>query len=112
MDTSRMITAIKGDRAGRPWIEFGGDKLYGIQVSECVFAFPLWDMSDINHVHYFDLRWKFLLSPRVRLARFILVFTLRSLLHVFGVQFAGLLENPAFPIGVIHRFLEGAMNLT
>ena len=65
MDTSRMIPAIKGDRAGRPWVEFGGDELEGIDISECMFALPLWDMSDIDHVHCFDLWWKFLLSPRV-----------------------------------------------
>ena len=93
-DTSRMIPAIEGDRTGRPWVEFGGDRLYSIHVSECVFALSLWDVSDINHVHCFDLRWKFLLSPRIRLARFVLVFALRSLPLVFGVELAGLLEDP------------------
>ena len=37
-DTSQMIPAIKGDRAGRPGIEFGGDGLHNIYVSECAFA--------------------------------------------------------------------------
>ena len=57
--TSRMIPAIESDRAGRPWVEFGGDGLYGVYVSECAFALPLWDMSDVNHVHCFDFRWEF-----------------------------------------------------
>ena len=52
--TSRVIPAIKGDRAGRPWVELGGDGLDGIDISECVFVLPLWDMSDIDHVHCFD----------------------------------------------------------
>ena len=54
-DTSRMIHAIKGDPAGRPGIEFGGDGFYSIYVSECVFTLPLWYVGCVNHVHYFDL---------------------------------------------------------
>ena len=57
-DTSRMIPVIESDWAGRPWVEFGGDGLYSVYVSECAFVLLLWDMSDINHVHYFDLRRK------------------------------------------------------
>ena len=110
-DTSRMIPTIKGDRTCRPWVEFGGHRLNGIDVSECAFALPFWDMSDIDHVHCFDLRWKFLLSPRVRLARFILVLALRSLPFVFSVELARLLEDPTFSIGVSSWFIGGAMNL-
>ena len=106
-----MIPAIKGDQTGRPWVKFGGDLLDSIYVSECVFALPFWDMSDINHVHCFDLRWKFLLSPRIWLARFVLVFALRSLPFVFGVELVGLLEDPTFFVGMISWFIEGAMNL-
>ena len=106
-----MIPAIKGDRTGRPWVELGGDGLDGIDVSKCAFALPLWDMSDIDHVHCFDLRWKFLLSPRVRLARFILVFALRSLPLLFGVEFAGLLEDPTTTVGIVHRFSSVAVDL-
>ena len=92
-------------------VEFGGEGLDGIDISECAFALPLWDMSDIDHVHCFDLRWKFLLSPRVRLTRFVLVFTLRSFPFVFGVEFAGLLEDPTFSIGMIGWFIGSAVNL-
>ena len=106
-----MIPAIKGDRTGRPWVEFGGNGLNGIDILECAFALPLWDMSDIDHVHCFDLRWKFLLSPRVWLARFILVFALRYLPFVFGIEFVGLLEDPTFSVGMIGWFVGGAMNL-
>ena len=106
-----MITAVKGDRTGRPWVEFGGDMLYSIYVLECAFALPLWDMSDIYYVHYFDLRWKFLLSPYVRLARFILVFALRSLLLTFSGDLAGLLEDPTTMVGMVRRFSGGAMDL-
>ena len=106
-----MIPAIKGDRTDRPWVEFGGDWLDGIDISECMFALPLWDMSDINHVHRFDLRWKFLLSPRVRLARFVLVFALRSIPLVFGVELAGLLEDSTASIGMNSWFVGVAVNL-
>ena len=99
-----MIPAIKGDRTGRPRVELGGDGLGSIDVLECAFALPLWDMSDLDHVHYFDLWWKFLLSPRVWLAKFVLVFALRSLPFVFGVEFAGLLEDPIFSVGMISCF--------
>ena len=110
-DTSRMIPAIKGDRTGRPWVQFGGDVLYSIHVSECAFALPLWDMSDINHVHCFDLWWEFFLSPCVRLVRFVLVFALRSLPPVFGVEFAGLLEDPTTMVGMVRRFSGVAVDL-
>ena len=54
-DTSRTIPTIESDRAGRPWVEFGGDGLDGVDISECALALPLWDMSVIDHVHCFDL---------------------------------------------------------
>ena len=111
MNTSRMIPAIESDRTGRPWVEFGGDKLNGIDISECALALPLWDMSGIYHVHYFDLRWKFLLSPCVRLAKFILVFSLRSLSVVYGVELAGLLEDPTTTLAMVRMFIWGAMDL-
>ena len=66
-DTGRMVPAIKGDRAGQPWVEFWGDWLYRIDVPERALAFPLGDMGSIYHVHHFDLRGKLLLSPCVRL---------------------------------------------
>ena len=94
-----MIPTIEGDQTGRPWVEFGGDGIYRIYFSECAFALPLWDMSDVDHVRCFDLEWKFLLSPRIRLTRFVLVFALRTLPFVFGVEFAGLLEDATFSVG-------------
>ena len=57
--TSQMIPAIKSDRAGRPWVEFGGDGFYSVYVSECAFALPLWYVGCINHSHTIDLWWKF-----------------------------------------------------
>ena len=111
-DTSRMIPAIESDWAGRPWVEFGGDGFNNVYVSECAFAPPLRYVSCVNHVDCFDLWWKFFLYPSVRLARLILVFTWRLPPLVFGVWFAGLLEDPTFSVGVVCRLFKGAMNLT
>ena len=69
-DTSRVVPVIKGDRAGRPGVEFGGNGLY---------------VSCVDHVYYFDFWWEFFLSPGVRLARLILVFAWRFPSLVFGI---------------------------
>ena len=58
-DTGRIVPAIEGDWALRPWIEFWGDWLYGIDVPERAFALPLGDMSNVYHVHRFDLGGNF-----------------------------------------------------
>ena len=69
-------------------------------------------MSGIDHVHFFDLRRKFVLPPpRAVLARFVLVFPLRSLSFVFGVEFVGLLEDPTFSVGMIGWFIRSAVDL-
>ena len=50
-----MVPTIESDRVGRPWVEFWGDGLYRIDVPERAFALPLGDMSNVYHVHRFDL---------------------------------------------------------
>ena len=70
-----MIPTIKGDRAGRPGVELGGDGFYSVYVSERAFAPSLWYVSRVDHVYYFDFWWKFLLFRRVLLGRLVLVFT-------------------------------------
>ena len=84
-DTGWMIPVIKSDRAGRPGIEFGGDGLYRVYVSECAFAPFLWNVSCVNHIHCFDFWWEFFLFPSARLARLILVFTWRLPPLMFGI---------------------------
>ena len=84
-DTSRVVPAIKGDRAGRPGIELGGNGLNNVYVCECAFARSLWNVSYVNHIHCFDFWWEFFLSPSVRLARLILVFTWRLPPFMFGI---------------------------
>ena len=74
-DTSRVVAVIKGDRAGRPGVEFRGDGLYSICVSERAFAPSFWYVSHVDHVYCFDFWWELFLSPSVRLGRLILVFT-------------------------------------
>ena len=56
--------------------------------------------------------WKLLLSPCVRLTRLlVIVVAWRSFSLVFDVKFAGLLKDPTISIGMICRFIGGAMNL-
>ena len=84
-DTSRMIPAIKSDRIGRARVEFGGDGLYSVYVYESAHApFPRY-MSRVDHIHCFDFWWEFFLSPSVRLARLILIFTWCLPSLVFGI---------------------------
>ena len=49
--------------------------------------------------------------PRVRLARFVLVFAMRFLPFVFGVEFVGLLEDPTFSVGMIGWFIRSVVDL-
>ena len=50
--------------------------------------------------------------PSVFLERLILIFAWCILPLVYGVELAGLLEDPTFPVGMIGRFARGAMDLT
>ena len=50
--------------------------------------------------------------PSVLLERLILVFAWCILPLVYGVELAGLLEDPTFSVGMISRFTRGTMNLT
>ena len=45
------------------------------------------------------------------LVGFVIVFAWYVEPLVFGVEFAGLLEDPTLSMGVVRRFLRGAMNL-
>ena len=50
--------------------------------------------------------------PRVLLGGLVLVFTWCILPLVYGVELAGLLEDPTFSMGMISRFTRGTMDLT
>ena len=52
------------------------------------------------------------MSPCALLARLVLVFTWCIMPLVFGVELARLLEDPTFPMGMICRFIRGAVDLT
>ena len=85
-DTGRMVPAVEGDRTGGPWVELWRDWLHRIDVPECALAFPLGDVGSIYHVHHFDLRGKFLLSPCVRrTGLLVIVLTWRPLLLILGI---------------------------
>ena len=50
--------------------------------------------------------------PSVFLERLILIFAWCVLPLVYGVELAGLLEDPTFSVGMIGWFARGAMDLT
>ena len=50
--------------------------------------------------------------PSVLLERLILVFAWCILALMFGVELAGLFEDPTFSMGMISGFTRGAMDLT
>ena len=50
--------------------------------------------------------------PGALLARLVLVFAWCILPLVFGVELTGLLEDPTFSMGMICRFIGGAVDLT
>ena len=50
--------------------------------------------------------------PSALLARPVLIFAWCILPLMFGVELAGLLEDPTFSVGMISRFIGGAMDLT
>ena len=52
------------------------------------------------------------MSPSVLLERRILIFAWCILPLVYGVELAGLLEDPTFSVGMISGFTRGAMDLT
>ena len=69
-------------------------------------------VCDIYSVYYFYFGRKLLLSPGVRLVSlFVIAIIGRPLPLVFGVDLAGLLEDPTASVGVIGWFNGGAMNL-
>ena len=50
--------------------------------------------------------------PRVLIERLVLVFAWCILPLVYGVELAGLLEDPTLFVGMISGFTRGAMDLT
>ena len=50
--------------------------------------------------------------PSVLLERLILMFAWCILPLIYGVELAGLLEDPTFSVGMISRFTRGTMDLT
>ena len=54
----------------------------------------------------------FFLSPSVRLARFVLVFAWCVEPLVFGIESAGLFENPTVSVGMVSRLPGSTVYLT
>ena len=77
-----------------------------------MLPFPLGSMGCVYHVYRFHLGREFLLSSCVRRPGLLLIVAMQPLFLVFGIQLVGLLEHPAFPVGVIGWLIGGAVNLT
>ena len=66
----------------------------------------------VYHVHCFHVGWKLLLTPSISwVSLFVVAVAWRRPPFVFGVELAGLLEDPKDSIGVISWFVRVAMNL-
>ena len=66
----------------------------------------------VYHVHCFYFGGKLLLTPGIWLVcLFVVAITWRPPPLVFGVELAGLLEDPTASIGMISWFIGVAMNL-
>ena len=73
---------------------------------------PCRGVCHVYHVHCFYFGGKLLLTPGIWLVSFfVIVITGRPLPLVFGVDLAGLLEDPTTYVGVISCFIRVAMNL-
>src|SRR4051812_15842478 len=94
-DTDWVVLAIKSDRTGRPLIKCWGNRLYGVGVPQCTLALPYRGVHHVYHVYHFYFGGKLLLTPGVWLASlFVIVVTGRPLPLVFGINLAGLFEDP------------------
>ena len=84
-----------------------------ISCTEGVFrALTSRGVCHVYHVYYFCVGGKLLLTPVVRLVSlFVVAITGRPLPLVFGVELAGLLEDPTASVGVISWFIGVAMDL-
>ena len=81
----------------RPW----GAYLYGRRT----FCY-------VEEVYYFYFLWEILLFPGTLLLGFVLVFAWCVEPLVFGVESAGLFENPTIFVGMVSRLSGSAVYLT
>ena len=66
----------------------------------------------VHHVHYFYFGGKLLLTPGIWLVNLSVVpIAWRPPPLVFGIELAGLLENPTTSVGMISWFIGVAVNL-
>ena len=84
-----------------------------ISFTEGVFRpFTSWGVCHVYHVYYFYFRGKLLLTPGIwLLSLFVVAITGRPPPLVFGVELAGLLEDPTASVGMISWFIGVAVNL-
>ena len=76
------------------------------------FQLPCRVVCHVYHVHCFHFGGKLLLTPGIWLVSlFVIAITGRPPPLVFGVELAGLLEDPTASVGMISWFIGVAMNL-
>ena len=100
-DTGRVISSIKGDRVGRPWVKLRGYRLYGVDLSKGALPLLFRYMSGVYHVHSFYLWRELLLTSIARTAGLLVVLAAWALALLFGCEFAGLFEHPTVTVGVV-----------
>ena len=66
----------------------------------------------MKRVHYFYFLWEVLLFPGALLLGFVLVFAWCVEPLVFGIESAGLFENPTVSVGMVSRLPESTVYLT
>ena len=63
-------------------------------------------------MYCFDFLWEILLFPGALLVGFVIVLTWCVEPLVFGIEFAGLLENPTISVGMVRRLPGSTVYLT
>ena len=110
-DSGWVISSVKSDRVGRPWIKLWGYMLYGVDLPKGVLPLLLWYMSGIYHIHGFYLWRELLLSFIFWTAGLVIVLAAWALALLLGCEFASLLEYPTITVGVVSGLVLSAMDL-
>ena len=110
-DIGRVISSIKGDRVGRPWVKLRGYRLYGVYLSKGMIPLLFRYMSGVHHVHCFYFWREFLLTSIAWPAGLLVVLAAWAFALVLGCEFAGLFKHPTVTVGVGGGLVLSGVNL-